>query len=186
MSNSATSAWRALLQFRRQAIRSTLLRLRLLHLGVYVGEGTRMPGGGELDFQPGASVQRMGVLNARAGGAIRIGARSRVGAFAVISAVSSITIDEDVLIADRVFIADHQHESSDPSSPIIAQGVSDASPVVIGRGCWLGINVCVMPGVQLGPGCIVGAGAVVTRSFPAGSVVGGAPAKLLKTRTTSI
>jgi acetyltransferase-like isoleucine patch superfamily enzyme len=145
-----------------------------------------MPGGGELDFQPGASVQRMGVLNARAGGAIRIGARSRVGAFAVISAVSSITIDEDVLIADRVFIADHQHESSDPSSPIIAQGVSDASPVVIGRGCWLGINVCVMPGVQLGPGCIVGAGAVVTRSFPAGSVVGGAPAKLLKTRTTSI
>lgn len=185
VSTDAPSAWRTWLQFRRQAMRSIWLRWWLLRRGVYVGEGTRMPGGGALEFRPGSSVQRMGVLNARSGAAIRIGARSRVGAFAVISAACSISIEDDVLIADRVFIADHQHESADPSRPIIAQGVSEASPVVIGQGCWLGINVCVMPGVRLGPGCIVGAGAVVTRSFPAGSVIGGVPARLLRTRATA-
>lgn len=182
MTGAPASAWRTWLQFKRQALRSAAIRLRMMTRGVYIGEGTRIPGGGELAFAPASSVQRLGVLNARRGAVIRVGARSRIGAFAVISAVQEIDIGADVLIADRVFISDHQHESADPSRPVTEQGVGAASPVVIGPNCWLGISVCLMPGVKLGAGCIVGAGSVVTRSFAAGSVVAGVPAHLLRNR----
>lgn len=50
----------------------------------------------------------------------------------------------------------------------------------IGARCWLGQNVCIMPNVTLGEGCIVGANSVVTHSFPANSVVAGCPAKLIR------
>jgi acetyltransferase-like isoleucine patch superfamily enzyme len=55
-----------------------------------------------------------------------------------------------------------------------------AEPIRIGRNCWLGVNVVILPGVSLGDDCVVGAGAVVTKSFPAGSILGGVPAKLMK------
>jgi acetyltransferase-like isoleucine patch superfamily enzyme len=182
LSGFAASAWRTWLQFRLQSARSIVVRLRMLQRGVYIGEGTRIPGGGELAFAPDSSVQRLGVLNARQGAVIRLGERSRIGAFSVISAAQKIDIGEDVLIADRVFISDHQHESRDPTKPVIAQGVGTPDPVHIGGGCWIGIGVCILPGVQLGPGCIVGAGSVVTRSFPRDSVIAGSPARLIRRR----
>jgi acetyltransferase-like isoleucine patch superfamily enzyme len=52
-----------------------------------------------------------------------------------------------------------------------------APPLIVGRACWLGAGVIVLPGVHIGDGSIVGAGAVVTKSVPAGSVVAGNPAR---------
>ena len=54
--------------------------------------------------------------------------------------------------------------------------------VKIGVAVWLGYGAVVMPGVELADGCIVAAGAVVTRSFHKGSIVGGNPAKIIKQR----
>jgi acetyltransferase-like isoleucine patch superfamily enzyme len=55
--------------------------------------------------------------------------------------------------------------------------------IKIGKNCWIGSKVSILDGVQLGNGCIVAAGAVVTKSFPDNSIIGGVPAKLLKTRS---
>jgi acetyltransferase-like isoleucine patch superfamily enzyme len=179
------TAWQQWRLFRKQAMRSLLLRFVALCRGVYIGEGARIPGSGRLDLARSASIQRFAVLNAAAGAVIRVGRGTRVGAFAVISATREIEIGPDVLIADRVFISDHNHEFAALDTPVTEQGASVAQPVSIGAGSWLGINVCIMPGVVLGPGCIVGAGAVVTRSFPAGSIIAGVPATLLRQRTAN-
>ncbi len=57
----------------------------------------------------------------------------------------------------------------------------DAKPVIIGRDCWIGMNSVILPGVELGPKTVVGAGAVVTKSFKEGScVIAGNPAKIIK------
>lgn len=55
--------------------------------------------------------------------------------------------------------------------------------VAIGRGCWLGDSVMLMPGTHLGDHCLVGAGAVVRGTFAAGSVLLGNPAKVVKVLT---
>ena len=55
-------------------------------------------------------------------------------------------------------------------------------PIVLGDGCWCGMNAIILPGVTLGPKTIVGAGSVVTKSFPQGyCVIAGNPARLLRT-----
>jgi acetyltransferase-like isoleucine patch superfamily enzyme len=56
---------------------------------------------------------------------------------------------------------------------------------VIDDDCWLGEGCRVLKGVHLGRGCVVGANAVVTRSFPPYSVVGGVPARLLRAANTA-
>lgn len=55
------------------------------------------------------------------------------------------------------------------------------APIVIGKNVWLGSNVTVVAGVTIGDNAVVAAGAVVTKDVPANSVVGGVPAKLIKT-----
>ena len=57
----------------------------------------------------------------------------------------------------------------------------DRASVRLGEGTWVGVNAVVMPGVKLGKCCVVAANAVVTESYPDHSVVGGVPAKLIKT-----
>lgn len=59
--------------------------------------------------------------------------------------------------------------------------MTDPEPITIGEGCWIGMNAVVLPGVTLGPNTTVGAGAVVTKSFPGGHcVIAGNPARLVR------
>lgn len=108
-------------------------------------------------------------------GFLEIGENSLIGPWCIISVLSSVTIGRDVLVAERVSIRDHDHRYGGPG-PIRDQGYRVA-PVVIGDGVWLGANVVVRQGVELGAGCVVGANSVVTRSYPAGTVLAGAPAR---------
>ena len=73
------------------------------------------------------------------------------------------------------------HGFSDISIPINLQKYS-VSPIILNDDCWLGYNVIILPGVVLGKGCIVAAGAVVTRSFDDYSILAGVPAKLIRKR----
>ncbi|MFN8486160.1 MAG: acyltransferase [Caldilineaceae bacterium] len=55
------------------------------------------------------------------------------------------------------------------------------APIVVGNNVFLGMNVLILPGVTIGDNCVIGAGAVVTRSIPANTVAVGVPARPLKT-----
>lgn len=86
---------------------------------------------------------------------------------------NGIFIGENTLFGPGVRILSANHEIGDVEKK--------AAPIHIGRNCWLGANAILLPGVTLGDDTIVGAGAVVTRSFPDGRVVlAGIPAKVVR------
>ena len=62
------------------------------------------------------------------------------------------------------------------------QGGKEVAPVVIGDDVWIGSRVIILPGVKIGNGSVIGAGAVVTKDVEPYSVVGGVPAKLIRRR----
>lgn len=94
-----------------------------------------------------------------------------------------VTIGKNVLMGPEVVIFTSDHEFSKTDIPIIEQGNGPVEPVSIGNDCWIGMRVMIMPGVHIGDGCVIGAGAVVTKDIPPYSVAGGVPARVLKSRT---
>jgi len=89
----------------------------------------------------------------------------------------AVTIEDEVYLTRGVKIIAHFN----PTNPIAEMmGVnSQVKPVRIGFGTFVGVNAIVLPGVELGRCCIVGAGAVVTKSAPEYSILGGNPAKII-------
>lgn len=112
---------------------------------------------------------------------IAIGHDVWIGPNACLLGAGGITIGNYVMIANNVSILSTDHAFDDPARPMMRQG-NVQRPVVIENDVWLGANVVVMPGVCIGSGSIVGAGAVVTHDVPPYAIVGGVPAKVIKYR----
>ena len=87
-----------------------------------------------------------------------------------------ITIEDDVLIGPKVNLITEGHPIDRDNRKAL-----EVKPVVIKRNAWLGAGVTILPGVTVGENSIVAAGAVVNRDVPANTVVGGIPAKIIKT-----
>lgn len=115
-----------------------------------------------------------------------IGDNVMVGRFAHINAYESVTLEDYVLLADRVHISDVNHESSDAQIPIMLQGVTEPRPVLLKRGCWIGIGATILPGVTIGKNAVVAAHAVVTKDVPDNMIARGVPAKNYSKKTENI
>jgi acetyltransferase-like isoleucine patch superfamily enzyme len=96
------------------------------------------------------------------------------------SLATSILIEDDVMMGSGVHIYINNHRFDRMDIPFIDQGHYPAKPVILRKGCWIGANVIILPGVEIGENSVVGAGSVVTKSFPKGVVVAGNPAKFIK------
>lgn len=98
-----------------------------------------------------------------------------------IDGYGGVKIGSYVRIAHRASIMSSDHNYSDRDIPVFKQGLT-FSEVTIGDDCWLGCNVVILPGVVLQKGSIIAANAVVNKSCDEYSVLGGIPAKKLKSR----
>ena len=110
---------------------------------------------------------------------ITIGERTIIGRGSHIVGHFSITIGDDIQTGPYVYITDQNHVYEDPLEPIGTQRPVEA-PVVIGSGSWLGANVVILPGTELGEHTTVAAGAVVRGTFPSHVVLGGVPARIIR------
>jgi len=118
-----------------------------------------------------------------AGRTISIGSHSSIGINTVIH--RGTRIGSKVMIAPEVLIFTTNHRTSSTEIPMIDQGYEPTAPVAIGDDVWIGARAIILPGVTVGSGSIVGAGAVVSRDVPERAIVVGNPARIVRYRTGS-
>jgi acetyltransferase-like isoleucine patch superfamily enzyme len=98
---------------------------------------------------------------------------------------SRVTIGRQTLLAAYCYVIGGDHDFSDPSIPVIAQG-RRSKGVTIGEGVWLGAGAKILDGVSIGDRAIVGAGAVVRETVPDGAIAVGIPARVVGQRDQAV
>lgn len=110
-----------------------------------------------------------------------LGSRISIHPYTYIDATGGVVVSDDVSIAHGVTIMSTTHNFSDVEKPIRDQGLAVAR-VTIEKDVWIGAGARILAGVTIGSGSVVGSGAVVIKDVPAYSIVGGVPAKVIRSR----
>lgn len=115
------------------------------------------------------------------GKGIQLGARSGLGVDAEI--LGPVISGDDVMMGPRCTIISANHRFDDVTVPMNTQGWAPTDrPVVVEDDVWIGANVTITAGVRIGTGSVLAAGSVVTADIPPFSIVGGVPARVLRSR----
>lgn len=170
------------------AARGAASRLRIACyrlFGMKLGARNRMEGGGRVRR---CSQIQIGTFNAFTQGAwlwpvdaaydgirIRIGDRNYFNRGLMIDACGLVEIGDDNMIGPDVYITDSNHQFGEGLRP--GERPMAAGRVRIGNRCWIGAKAVILKDVELGDGCVVAAGAVVTRSVAPAQRVAGVPAR---------
>lgn len=113
---------------------------------------------------------------------VSLGNNSGIGINA--SLTGSVIIGDNVMMGSDCTMYSRNHAFDRTDVPMCEQGYLPEKTIVIGDDVWIGGHVIILPGVHIGNGAIVGAGAVVTKDVPQYAVVGGNPAKVIKYRNS--
>ncbi|WP_084795455.1 DapH/DapD/GlmU-related protein [Rhodoferax ferrireducens] len=117
---------------------------------------------------------------------LRIGRHVQISESVHIGAIEKVVIGDHTLIASRVFISDHNcgnYQIPDAASSLDippAERPLSSMPVRIGCKVWLGEQVCILPGVTIGDGALVGANSVIAHDIASNSIAAGNPASVIR------
>ena len=117
---------------------------------------------------------------ANKGKGVRVGHNSGIGVKCQIGPF--VTVGNDVMMGPEVVIITANHQFLRTDCTIREQGYQDYKPVVVEDDVWIGQRVMIMPGVTIGKGSIIGAGAVVAKNVPPYSIAVGNPCRVIKSR----
>ena len=106
---------------------------------------------------------------------IHLGKRVFINSGCCFQDQGGIEIGDDALIGQQVVIATLNHDLHPDR-----RGSMTPKPVKIGNKVWIGAHATILPGVTIGDGAVIAAGAVVTKNVPPNTVVGGVPAKVIR------
>jgi acetyltransferase-like isoleucine patch superfamily enzyme len=138
--------------------------------------------GGPIVLGDKVAIYRDVILETGQRGSIRVGSGSSIHPGCQLKAyVEPIVIGEGVMIAGNVAIYSYDHGMA-PDRPIREQPITAKAPVTMHDEVWIGTGAVILSGVTIGEGAVVAAGAVVTKDVPAGAIVAGNPACLIKQR----
>ncbi|MEZ9357193.1 acyltransferase [Vibrio breoganii] len=137
-----------------------------------------------LEIGAGSSIGAFSILKVSGtltsiGKGIDIGNNVGVGDFAHIGGAGGVTIGDNTIAGAYLSIHPENHKFSNISLLIREQGVSRQG-ITIGSNCWIGAKVTVLDGSAVGNGCVIAAGSVVRGCFPDNVVIGGVPARIIK------
>lgn len=99
-----------------------------------------------------------------------MGENSSIGPYGYVGCSGKITIGKNVMFGPKCSLFAENHNFSDMESSIKSQGVNQKG-ITVEDDCWIGSNVVILDGVTIGKGSVIGAGTLVTKDIPAGSVV---------------
>lgn len=108
-----------------------------------------------------------------------IGDNSGIGAY---SQIGTVKIGDNVMMGTECLILSQNHQFDDISKPMRKQGFKKDEPIIIEDDVWIGNRVIILPGVKVGQGSVVGAGAVVTKDVESYTIVAGNPAVVIRKR----
>jgi maltose O-acetyltransferase len=107
---------------------------------------------------------------------VSLGENVRVNRKCTLDVRGGLRVEANASISPEVMILTASHRVDDPAFPV------ETRPIVIEENAWIGTRAVILPGVTLGRGCVVSAGAVVTRDVEPYAIVGGVPARKLSER----
>lgn len=146
-----------------------------------IAPGARLDGaGGKIAIGSRCQIHE-GALLLPYGGFIAMGDNCTVNPYSVIYGHGGVTMGNNVRIATHVVIVASNHIFSDPTQPISEQGLTKQG-ITIEDDVWIGCNTTILDGAHIGHGSVIAAGSVVRGSHPPMSVLGGTPARVLKSR----
>ena len=111
---------------------------------------------------------------------ITIGSHTSVGTDAILDGRGGITLGDNVNLSSQAAIWTMQHVPDDPDFGVFS------APVVVEDRAWISFRATILPGVTIGEGAVVAAGAVVTKDVPPFAMVGGIPAKRIGERSRAL
>ena len=171
--------------------RGAMSRLRLLFyraIGLRAGKNNRMEGGGRIRRCGQIAIGDKNAFTQGcwlwpldedyAGIRIRIGNGNYFNRNLMIDACGAVEIGDRNMFGPDVYITDSNHMMGPGAAP--GDLPLSRGRVLIGSRCWIGAKAVILKDVELGDGCIVAAGAVVTQSVAPGQVVAGVPARPVK------
>jgi acetyltransferase-like isoleucine patch superfamily enzyme len=141
-------------------------------------DGVRL--GDNVNIGPYSTIQASGVLT-RLGTGCEMGANSAVGGYSFIGCGGGVTIGANVIMGQYISFHSENHIFDRTDVTIRSQGVTRAG-IVVEDDCWVGAKATFLDGCHVGRGCVVAAGSVIRGKIPAYSVIGGVPARVLRTR----
>ena len=114
-------------------------------------------------------------------GYVKIGKKVYIGTGTTLFGHRGLEIGDDSLLAQNITITPYSHIFEDPDEAIIKQG-GNMRKVILGKDCYIGMNVCILYSADVGDKAVVGSGAVVVKSIPPYGVAVGNPAHVIRYR----
>jgi acetyltransferase-like isoleucine patch superfamily enzyme len=159
--------------------------------GVYIDEGVYLhacPNG--IEIGAGSIVMHGAILHVynfrdMKQSGIKVGRDSLIGEYSVIRGQGGVSIGDRVYTSPFTQIIAVNHVFDNPNRPFVEQGIT-AEGIIVEDDVWIGASAVITDGVRIGKGAVIAAGAVVTKDVPPHTVVGGVPAKIIKTIDGSI
>jgi acetyltransferase-like isoleucine patch superfamily enzyme len=113
-------------------------------------------------------------------GKLSIGNGSTIGDNTIVDLAADVSIGNNVAFGPNCIVYTHDHDYAEENISIPWKGKPVLKSVVICDGAWIGSNVTILPGVEIGENAIIAAGSVLTKSIPGNTIWAGVPAKQIK------